>query len=168
MQHLKWIKEGYRYTLKSDETFLMTLHIYPAAGAAFILNEKEYVISTKGIWNPSIYVTTSGKEILKLTHSIWSSKGKILFNDGTEYYNEYTSKGGLQLRFTDAGNEILSYAVAFENKRPLLKFTLGNEMIDAEKLLILAALGMTLFSSAFREIAGENDITTVAMLLTVI
>lgn len=165
MEKLSWTNEGNKYFLKSGESILMTLQVYPAATAEFNLNGKKYVISTKGIWNPCCYITSEEKEILKLTHNFWSSKGKIVFLDGTECNSEYTSRGGLKLRFSEAEKEVLSYGVSFENKRPHLIFKLGFEMIDAEKLLILAALGMTMFSSLFKEIAGESDSTTLPTLL---
>jgi hypothetical protein len=41
-------------------------------------------------------------------------------------------------------------------------------MADAEKLLILAAFGMTIFSNFFKEMAGDNDATTIGMLNTVL
>ena len=72
------------------------------------------------------------------------------------------------MRFTDAGNEILCYGLAFENKHPIVTFTIGMEMIDAEKLLILSALGMVLFAGIYREIGGDSDATTLALLATTI
>jgi hypothetical protein len=166
MEKLNWTKKGHTHILKNGESVLLTLHIHPTTGADFILNGKEYTIGTKGIWSRYYYITSGENEILKLTHNFWSSKGKITFNDGSECTNEYTSKGGLKLRFADAENEILSYSMVFENKKPTLKFKLGLEMIDAEKLLILAALGMTLFSGILQEIGGDGDAATMVLLAT--
>ncbi len=167
MQNLTWTRKGSKNLLISDGNVLVTLNIKSTTGADFLLNDREYIISTKGAWNPVCYVTSNGLEILKLTHGFWTSKGKIIFNDGSIYDTEYISKAGIKLRFSNAGNEILSYAVAFENKRAVLHFAIGIEMIDADKLLILAALGMTMFSGIFMEIAGDNDTTTAAFLTTI-
>lgn len=168
MKNVQWIREGRNYWLQSDGTSLISLTVHPATGSEFILNNRKYSIRTKGVWNPASYVSVNGSEILKLTHRFWGSKGTITFTDGTIYESEYTSKGGLQLCFLNAGHEILSFRIVFENKQPVLKFTMGIEVIDAEILLILAALGMTLFSSIFEEMTGENDNTTATLLLTAI
>jgi hypothetical protein len=168
MKNIKWIQQGQKYFLKNDEALLLTLNIHPTIGADFKLNNKTYEICTKGNWNPTWCINVDGTEIVKLISGFWSSKGKIMFSDGTEYSNEFTSKGGLKMRFLDSGNEILSYEVVFENKRPALAFTLGIEMVDAEKLLILAAFGMTIFSNIFKEMAGDSDTTTISMLSTIL
>lgn len=157
MKNLRWVKEGEKYFLKSDDTSLIILNISPQAGADFILNEKEYVIKRRGIWNPAYYVTESGIEILKLTHSFWGSKGRIICWDDTIYKCEYLNKGGLKVRFLEEENELLSYYLSLEEKQQKISFSIGNYMEDGEKLLLLVAFGMVLFTSLVGENYSNND-----------
>jgi hypothetical protein len=165
MKNLKWIQDGQKYFLTNDETLLLTLNFLPAAGADFILNEKEYLVNQKGSWNPAYYVTASGKEIIKLTHSFWGSKGKIICWDDTVYKCEYINKGGLMVRFLDGENELLSYYLSTKTKQLTIGFSIGTYMEDAEKLLILAALGMVLFTSLAGENFSKNDDNSNLLLL---
>lgn len=151
------MREGY---------LLATLNIRSSTSAEFVLNEKNYSIRTSGLWNPSCSVFSGEEEIVKLSYRFWTTKGSIVFKDGSVYESAYTSKGGLKLRFLNKGHEILSYGYVFENKRPLMVFSLGTDMIDAERLLLLAVLGMTMFSGIFREIAGGSDSTTWSLITT--
>jgi hypothetical protein len=157
MKNLKWIKEDQNYFLKSDDASLIKINITSVNFADFILNEKEFVIRKKGAWNPAYYVTESGKEIIKLTHSFWGSKGKIICWDDTVYKCEYINKGGLKVRFLDEENELLSYYLSLESKQQPINFNLGTSMEDAEKLLLLVALGMLLFTSLIGENYSNNE-----------
>mgnify|MGYP007086748585 CR=1 FL=1 len=167
VKNLTWTRNGQMNLLISDGQPLITLRLRSATAAEFELNNKTYRISTKGLWNPVCSVHQDDREVLRLSYGFWRSKGKIIFNDGSEYDSEYRSKGGLKLRFLNNGNEILSYGYAFENRRPVLVFSLGTDMIDAEKLLILAALGMTIYTGIFKEISGDIDSTTAALLASI-
>jgi hypothetical protein len=166
VNNLKWISDGQKKMLMSEGHILVSLHIRSAINAEFLLNDKTYSIRTKGIWNPSYGVFSADQEIITLSYSFWTTKGRIVFNDGAVYESAYTSKGGLKLRFLNNGHEILSYGYVFENKRPSMVFSLGTDMIDAEKLLLLAALGMTMFSGVFMEIAGGTESTAWSLITT--
>ena len=165
MKNLKWVKEDQKYFLKNDHTLLLTLNFHAAAIADFILNEKEYLVNRKGSWNPAYYVTASGKEIIKLTHSFWGSRGKIICWDNTVYKCEYINKGGLKVRFLDGENELFSYYLSTETKQLTISFNIGTHMEDAEKLLLLSVLGMVLFTSLAGENFSKNDDNSTLLLL---
>lgn len=166
MKNLKWVKTGDSYILQNDDSLLLTLEVKPGKDSVFILNNRQYAVVQKGFWSSAYYVISEGEEIVKLSHGFWGSKGKIDFNDGSVYLSAYSSSSGLKMQFTDAGKEILTYGMAFENKRPELTFTVSTAMIDAEKLLILAALGMVVFSVVYKEMAGDGDGTALILLST--
>jgi hypothetical protein len=106
--------------------------------------------------------------VVKITHSLWGGNGRIVFGDGKTYSTSYTNKCGLKLRFLKDENEILVYGIEFVNKKPTLAFSIGIAMIDVDKILILSAVGMIIFSSIFKEMASGSDATTTAMLATII
>ena len=168
MKNLKWISNGENHYLKNDEETLVDLIIAPLKKPSFIINQKKYIVSCKGFWNPAYIIHCEEQEIVKITHSLWGGNGRIIFNDGKTYNTNYTNKGGLKLRFLKDENEILTYRIEFVNKKPVLAFSIGTTMIDAEKILILSAIGMIIFSSIFKEMATGSDATTTAMLATII
>ncbi|MCX6208865.1 MAG: hypothetical protein NTZ59_05030 [Bacteroidetes bacterium] len=49
-----------------------------------------------------------------------------------------------------------------------MTFNIGTTLIDAEKILLLSAIGMIIFSTIFNEVATGSDATTTALLATVI
>ena len=125
MKNLKWISNGENHYLKNDEETLVDLIIAPLKKPSFIINQKKYIVSCKGFWNPAYIIHCEEQEIVKITHSLWGGNGRIIFND-------------------------------------------GKTMIDAEKILILSAIGLIIFSSIFQEMATGSDATTTAMLATII
>lgn len=157
MRNLKWIKEDKRYLLKSDESSMIDLTITSAGAASFFIANKQYQVSKKGFFSPAYIVQSEGEEILKLSHGFWGSSGRIAFSDGSVYTSEYKNKGGLKMRFMDGENEILSYGRNVENKKLVPSFSIGISMVDADKLLILAALGVIIFQCLFSEDSSGDD-----------
>ena len=168
MKNIKWINQGEKHYLKNDEETLIELTIIPLKKPSFIINQKQYNVSSKGFWNPSYIVSCNEQEVVKVSHSLWGNGGRIVFADAKIYTTKYTNKGGLKLKFLKDENEILVYGIEFINKKPILSFNIGTTMIDAEKILILSAIGMIIFSSIFKEMATGSDATTTAMLATII
>ena len=158
MENLKWVKEDKNYILKNDEVAMVNLSISLAKGSSFIIHDKQYQISRKSFWKTGYLVRYNDKEILTLSDNFWGSNGKILFNDGTVYSINFKTKGGLKMRFMDGENEILSYTTAIENKKNVIVFSIGTATTDAEKLLILSALGMMIFTISFGDDASGDDI----------
>jgi hypothetical protein len=168
MHNLQWLQEDGKQLLKNNGTVLVTLDIKNSSNAVFMLNNRQYTVVQKGAWIPFTCVSFQGEEILRLSFSFWGSKGKILFNDGTQYNCRYSSKPSLKMQFADREDEILRYGIEFQNKRPVLTFTVGTTLLDADKLLILAALGRVHFAGIYNEIAGGDDITSLAVLSSVL
>ena len=166
MRKLYWEKEIDTYLLKNSDEILVALSFKLAGNSSFLINSKEYFISKRGFWNPGYFIEHKEECILKLTHSFWGSNGKIVFNDGTEYGTDYKTLGGLKLRFLDGKKELLVYKTEVVNNRPELHFHVIENIMDAEKLLILAALGMTIFSTIFRESSTSDDDITTLLLFT--
>ena len=157
MENLKWFSEGSKFSLKNGDETIMKLSINLAGESICNINDREYQIYKKGAWNSLYYVFADGQEIARLCHGIWGSSGKIAFADGAEYNVAYRSKDGFKIRFMDEENEILEYGVVIMGIRTTMKFKVGISMIDAEKLLLLAALGMIIFFPILKEITGGTD-----------
>lgn len=168
MKNLKWTSEGEKHYLKSDTETLIDLTIVPLKKPSFIINQQQYTVSSKGFWNPSYIVSWNEQEVVKVSHSLWGNGGRIVFTDGKIYTTKFTNKGGLKLKFLKDENEILVYGIEFINKKPTLVFNIGTTMIDAEKILILSAIGMIIFSTIFKEMAGGSDAGSDLILLSAI
>jgi hypothetical protein len=159
MHNLQWTNEGNRYLLKNGDEVMVDLVHNVSGNDSFFINHNRYSISRKGFWNPGYEIEQQGKTVLQLTYGIWKSTGKIIFSDASEYQSDYQSKNGLKLRFLDKENEIMVFGIDFSYPQQLkMNFYVGIVMEDAEKLLILAALGMSVFSSVYREMIGGNDV----------
>lgn len=165
---MKWINNGEKHYLKNDEETLVDLIITPLKKPNFIINQKKYTVSNKGFWNPFYIVSCNEQEVAKITHSLWGSGGRIVFDNSKTYTTKFTNKGGLKLRFLKDENEILVYGIEFVNKKPVMTFSIGTSMIDAEKILILSAIGMIIFSTIFKEMAGGSDAGSDLILLSAI
>lgn len=169
MNNLHWVKENGKHLLKNDATVLIELLINVTGQSSFTINEKQYTIGRKGFWNAYYYINDGSTEIVKIVHSFWGSNGKIAFTDGSSFTSEYKAKSGtLNMRFLDGDKEILSYKSLIENNKPMLQFTIGTSMVDAEKLLLLAALGKVLFSTLFNDgNSSDNDVATSILLTSI-
>ena len=168
MKNIKWVNEGEKHYLKSDIETLIDLTITSLKKPSFILNQKQYIVSNKGFWNPSYLISCNEQEVVKITLNLWGGNGKVVFSDGEICSTHYTNKGGLKLRFLKDENELLVYGIEFVNKKPVLAFNIGTTLIDAEKILLLSAIGMIIFSTIFKEMAGGSDTESDLILLTAI
>ena len=168
MINIKWQIKDYQYTLESENETLVSLTNIPGKNPVFKINNEEYIVSLKGFWNPSYYIHCNQQEIAKITHSMWVSKGTISLHDGTEYISKYSNKGGLSLTFWHDETVVLKYSIGIENKKPILNFSIGTALIDADKLLIISTIGMIIFSGVYKEMSSGSDFTTSALMLSVI
>ena len=158
MKNLKWQRDGELFLLKNNQEVLVSLFQKNCMNADFVMGPTEYHIERKGFWIPGYSVSTkAGDNVLKLTHSFWGSRGTVTFNDGWVCDMVYNSKGGLTLRFIDSGNEILVYSTVFENRAQKMYFNTGTALLDADKLLVLAALGLTIFNTMHKENNSVDD-----------
>jgi len=168
MKNIQWVTEGEKHYLKSDTETLIDLTIIPLKKPSFIINQKQYTVSHKGFWNPAYIISCNEQEPVKITNSLWGGDGRIVFSDGEICTTHYTYKGGLKLRFLKDENELLVYSIEFVHKKPVLTFKIGTTLVDAEKVLLLSAIGMIMFSPIFEEMITGSDATTTALLATVI
>jgi hypothetical protein len=166
MSNVQWTREVDRYQLKNEDNTLVDLSMPISGQAVFTMGSKTYQVIKKGFWNPVYHLIQDSQLILKLTHSFWGSNGRIAFEDGAVYTNHYKTKDGLKMVIMEQDNEVLSYSIAFQKKERKTAFHFGSSIIDAEKILILAALGMVVFSSFFREAYPDDDSFLTTFLIT--
>ncbi len=121
------------------------------------MNEIRYEIHREGFWNQRYIVTKDGKEEATLSHNFWGSKGRIQFAEGITFCSDYKYKNILTLRFLDGESEILRYHVEGDSGKQFAEFSLGIAIVDAEKLLLMTALGMVMFLNIFNEFNGGED-----------
>ncbi len=160
MTNLQWIRERDTCLLKDQETVLIDLRLQHGGNASFFIQQKKYNITRKGFWMPVYHLVQNNEPVLKMIHSFWGSNAKIVFEDGSTYSMEYKNRNGLQIIFLDGKQEILSYGTVLNEKQPILSFHIGIAMEDAEKLLQLAALGMTIATCIFKENSSDDAIIT--------
>lgn len=157
-RNIFWEKEPGTFLLKNDGEILISLNYQPISGSVFKIAGKTYRIEKSGVWTTIHTIFSEERPILKLTQGFWGTKGNILFNDGSTFHLNYSNKTGFRLSFLDdQGTELLYYQTLFENKRPKISFNLGITLIDADKLLVLSALGFALFYPAFSENSSGED-----------
>lgn len=156
MNNLTWKKVGDAYYLVSASEELVKL-LYELTGtSSFWMNNDIYLVRRSGFWNQRYTVYNNNEEVVSVAHKFWGSKGKIQFSDGAQYVSDYNYKNTLTLRFLDNGTEILSYHVGSENGKQQTVLNLGIALIDAERLLILATLGMVMFLNIFNEFKEDD------------
>lgn len=156
MTNLQWTREKDTCWLKDQETTLLTLHLQQGGAAECLIQEKPYKICRKGFWNPAYQILQKETPILTVTHGFWGSSGKINFSDGSVCTMEYKNRNGLKLFFMDQEKEILSFGTVLQNHQHTITFHIGIAMEDAEKLLLLSALGMTIFSCMVKENISDD------------
>jgi hypothetical protein len=157
MQNLLWNKTGDLYYLESPSEKLVQLHYEPANKISFRINDESYELKRTGFWNQRYTVYKNNQVVVKLSHNFWGSTGKINFSDGTQYMSDYKNKNTLALRLLDGESEILSYQEGLEDGKRKAILLLGVALVDAEKILLLATLGMVMFLNIFNEFKDEGD-----------
>ncbi|MFY7965579.1 MAG: hypothetical protein ACOVO1_11820 [Chitinophagaceae bacterium] len=156
MQNLHWKKVDNTHFLCGENETLLTLQINTNGNSSFKINSKEYTISKKGFWNPVIHIDAENTHILTLTHSLWGNSGRVVFYDGKTYTSYFKTGSHFKYSFLNNDREILSYNNIFVDKKSYLQFQIIEALLDADKLLILAALGMKVFSTYSKEISGDD------------
>ena len=164
MKNLQWQKTQNAYLLKNEEEVLLDLTLNPAKTSYFTLDNKKFSIKITGFWQPIYSVFEGDNEIAKLTHNFWGSDGKISFNDDTFFTSQYKYKGGFKLIFADGENEVLRDGTEVIEKKHEVTFSVGFAMVDAEKLLILAALGKVIFTTLYMEASGDDVMASLLLL----
>lgn len=160
MTNLQWVRDKETCFLKDQETTLLTLHLQQAGDAQLQIRDKQYRIRRKGFWKPVYQILQNETTLVTLSHGFWGSNGKIVFGDGTVCTMEYKNRNGLKLCFMDQEKEILSFGTVFQNGQYTISFHIGIVMEDAEKLLLLSALGMTIFSCMVKENISDDVLIT--------
>ncbi len=163
MKNLHWIKENEIYLLKNENQTLVTLTASLTAKSIFTIDNKQYYVTRKGLWNPVYIITSNDEVVAKLSHSFWGSNGKIVFANGNEYRTEYKTKRGFKLSFFDKENEILSFVTEIKNGQVSHIFNVGIALEDAEQLLIFSALGKIIVTNMYKELSNDD---TILLLLT--
>jgi hypothetical protein len=158
MKNLTWTKEGNFDLLKNNDETLITLSVKPCGASTFIIAGVSYQVVKKGFWKPVCCVVANNQEILTLETGFWTTNGTVTFRDGTVFRNDYRSNGKLAVRFFTEQAEILAYSYTLNGGTPKITFSIGNAILDVEKLLILAALGFVMFSTFFREMSASSDV----------
>jgi hypothetical protein len=140
-----------------DNTQLISLKIGHSGLSSFVMADQAYEIIKKGSWNPVYLVRSQAEEILKCSYPFWGSTGKVRFNDGSIYQVKYSNQPYFKLSFIDGDNEILSYGLTLGKNKPVITFSVSNSLVDAEKVLILAALGKKLIYGKFHAACNADD-----------
>lgn len=156
MNNLTWQKKGDAYYLASPIEELVKLQYEPTGSTTFWLNQETFEVKRSGFWNQRYCVFKKNLEIVSVSHNFWGSKGSIKFSNGGYYTSDYTYKNTLTLLFLDGSTEILSYHVSKKNDKHEIILNLGIALVDAERVLILATLGMVMFLNIFNEFKEDN------------
>jgi len=166
MKNLSWKKTGDSYYLASRSEELVKLQYEPDNKIVFWMNNEVYEVRRSGLWNQRYSVSRNNREVVSVSHNFWGSKGKINFSDGAQYTSDYKYKNTLTLRFLEGDSEVLSYHVGLDGGKRNAVFNLGVAMVDADRLLLLAALGMVMFLNIFNEFNDEGDGADLLLLVT--
>lgn len=163
MNNLAWRKLGDAYYLASPNEELVKIQLESGSKAVFWMNNEVYEVKRSGFWNQRYAITRGQREIAVVTHTFWGSTGKISLYDGTTCTSEYHYSSKLTMRFAEGSGEILRYQAVTENgvHKPVL--TLGISMVDADKLLLLATLGMVMFLNFFNEFENDGDVGAILL-----
>jgi hypothetical protein len=143
---------------------LVDLAINLTSTSTFVIGSNIYKVNKKGFFSPVYTILHKEEKVLTLSHSFWGSEGRIVFNDGSVYACNYKNKGGLKIRFMDGEHEILTYGRIMENKKSVPYFSIGISMIDADKLLVLAALGSIMLHCLFSENSVGDEASTLLIM----
>jgi hypothetical protein len=156
MNSLTWKKTGDAYYLASPAEELVKLQFEDTDRAIFWMSNEIYEVKRSGFWNQRYTVLRDSQEMVSVSHTFWGSQGKLRFVDGARYDCDYNYKNTLTLRFLDTGSEILSYYVGKGGGKPQAIINLGIALVDAERLVILATLGMVMFLNIFNEFKEDD------------
>lgn len=162
-----WKKVADSWQLANGEEILLSIGKEQKGIRPLYLEDRSFSFTKKGSWNTSWHIFNANKqEILHLKFGLWSSKGRIEFQDGHSYGVVFKNMASLQIiiRDTKYGDDLICYQL---NKNEVGKMypnvTLFKNELATDKLLFLLAMGMCLFLE-FHE--NEFDLTTFILLCT--
>lgn len=156
MKELKWKKSGDAYYLSTSTENLVRLHYEHMGHIVFWINREPFEVKQSGFWAQRYAVFKDGNKLVSLSDRFLGSTGEIRFSDGTRYsclYNQYRE---FTLHFFDDKNEILNYYLVEEHGKKQAALQLGTTLWDAERLLVLASLGMVVLLFLFEEFKENN------------
>lgn len=157
-KNLKWQKQNDWFLLKSAEETLVTVNFKLGNKSIFSISSVNYQLESKGFINQGLLVKANGQEVLEIKNGFWETKSTLTFVDGTIVKQDFKHNGKLALRYFNNEGNILIYSYKTIDRRIKETFSVGEVFIDAEKFLILAALGIIIFTPFMLEINGGSDI----------
>lgn len=158
MINLKWQQNNDWLSLEKEGEVLLVMTVPFAGRCLFRIGTREYRIQPKGLWNPNWFVLIGDAEEARLTHKVWSTKARLKFADGALYTCRYTSSPFLQLQFLQGEEETISLGIRTTSPgRWELLFNVGKVLPDADRLLILAAIGMAKFYGVAKEVGAIRN-----------
>lgn len=158
---MEWQKDKEVYLLVNNNEILIKVFMDLNNKAMFEINNKLYQFKHKGFFNPVYFVTCEGQEILHLKNSLWGGKGYVEFSDTAHFSLKISSGSDFKLQFFDGVQEILTYGYKIEKKKSKMTFAVGEAIIDADKLLILSAVGLITFTPYIAENNGGEELLTI-------
>ncbi|MDX2173749.1 MAG: hypothetical protein SFY56_11560 [Bacteroidota bacterium] len=158
MINLNWVKTTKSFLLKNEDTILVNLNYNVGKKSSFYIDENEYTIDLVGFWIPEYVVLKGNRKIISLKQSFWENKGEIIFNDTYCFTSEYKNKNGLSLVISEGDNHVLSYKIKFEGTTRTVVLEMGTNLIDVDKILLLATLGFVMINSALSDESSSGDI----------
>ena len=164
MKNVKWHKQDEKELLMTGDQVLIDLKVNLVKDSICIIQNIEYTLRRKGMWQHNYFMFHQDKQLLKMVFNFWGNKGKVHFNDGTFIDCDLQTSGGLKIRFLNNEQEILSYKSIGKAKDRETVFHIGIAFVDAEKLLFLAAIGKYIFSIMYYECG--DDVASNILLLT--
>ncbi len=147
MGNLRWKKLTDTFTLMLDNETLVQLHYTNCTHATFQLGSDMYTVVVEGRWRPRYLVTKNNAPVISVSTSLWRNHGTISMRSGEVYEIEYGFKDGVTVRFYDQQQEILIYNECDNQETGQIKFQVGTALVDGEKVVLLATLGLIMFSS---------------------
>jgi len=166
MADLFWTKTGDAYYLASSTEELVKLQFDGSSKIIFWMNNEVYEVRRLGWWSRSIAILHKHQEVLVATQRSCGSGGTVTFADGAQFLIDYKSSGPFVLRVMDGQSEILRYRASEDHGQKTAILTLGITLIDAERLLQLATLGMVLFLTRFKDCRTSGNDEDILLLVT--
>ncbi len=164
MKNVKWIRKGESELLMTGDQVLIDLKVNLVKDSTCFIQHNEYTLRRKGMWQHNYFMFHQDKQVLKMVFNFWGNKGKVHFYDGTFIDCDFHVNGGMKIRFLDNDQEILSYKSVGKPGSRETVFNIGIAFVDAEKLLMLAAIGKYIFSIMYHECS--DDVASNILLLT--